>query len=381
MNLTNWFRKKYRGRLWYGILIWGVIFTIIISLIIGGVFFFIQSNENNKSTAKITSNISSASEGLLTGQKEIKEILLTQKLAEWNVSKCSDILEGLGSNFSELKCVVQPITEPCISNPTIENDALFINNCDISFYRTDFPLDSAIEITVKPLWKLEDTSPHYLIDTISGQYPENNRVSLYVINGYLKYTIFNEPGTEEHTIKINLNNRSLWDKEKFNSIMVGWYPEQHKMFIILNQTRFTKFVGNINLNLNDSIFSIGSSVFGNNQGEGLYDDFTFWDLSSYSGSMTTEDNSMYMEGNITGVSCHADIPLRTYVNLIIFNNTDNEQINDLICDGTIYCPKKIWNTSNSFVKLGLNTLRPSLTPAIHSLIVLNDTNLKCYRNY
>lgn len=240
-----------------------------IAIILTIVIFMYQTIESQKSEKNIIDEDK-------TSEKNITNILFTQKLSEWKVSKCSDVVEGLGNKFPELNCAKS--NEPeysnkpelCESNLTVENGTMLIDNCDIAYKKLKLS-DSgyAIGINFKPIWKIYQNSSHYLFDIISGNDSERNRISLYTQNGYLKYSIFNKYGTEEHLIKIDLRNSSDWKEQNFNKIEIGWFGD--RMFIDLNGNNNNKMVGNIDLNLDDSFLFLGSNVFGNDQATGYFD--------------------------------------------------------------------------------------------------------------
>lgn len=242
-----------------------------IAIIITIVIFIYQTIESGKSEKNIID------EGKIS-ENNITDILFTQKLSEWNVKNCSDVVEGLGNKFPALNCVKSNESEYsnkpelCESNPTVENGALLIDNCDIAYQKIKLS-DSgyAIEINFKPIWKIYQNSSYYLLDTISGNDSERNRISLYTQKGFLKYSILNKYGTEEHLIKIDLKNDSYWKEQNFNKIKIGWFGD--RMFIDLNGNNNNKVVGNIDLNLDDAFLFLGSNVFGNDQATGYYNFF------------------------------------------------------------------------------------------------------------
>ncbi len=228
------------------------------------------------------------------------KLITAQKLSDLNFSKCSDVTEAFGYNFSDLNCgrsieakspeIVKEIIEffkeikktflrmpeysnkpeLCASNVTVEDGTMLIDNCDIAYKKFQFSdAGYAIGIKFKPIWKLNEYSTHYLLDIIGGNDSEKNRISLYAQNGYLKYSILNKYGTEEHSIKIDLGNNSGWNEQNFNKIEIGWFGD--RMFIDLNGNNNNKVVGNIDLNLGDSFLFLGSNVFGKGQATGYFD--------------------------------------------------------------------------------------------------------------
>ncbi|MFA4957101.1 MAG: hypothetical protein WC556_09055 [Candidatus Methanoperedens sp.] len=231
-------------------------------------------------------------------EKNQYKLMTAKTLSDLNFSKCSDVTDTFGYNFSNLYCGVEAKSpeiaketieffkeikktflrmpessnkpELCASNVTVEDGAMLIDNCDIAY--KDLKLSDsgyAITINFKPLWRIDESSIHYLFDIINGNNSERNRISLYTQNGYLKYSILNKYGTEEHLIKIDLKNNSGWKEQNFNKIEIGWFGD--RMFIDLNGNNNNKVVGNIDLNLNDSFLFLGSNVFGNDQATGYFD--------------------------------------------------------------------------------------------------------------
>ncbi len=208
------------------------------------------------------------------------KLILTQKLSEWNVSECSDVVEGLGNKFPQLNCAKPNESEYsnkpelCASNVTVKDGAMLIDNCDIAYQKFHISSDGyAIGINFKPLWKIDEYSVHYLLDIISGNDSERNRISLYTQNGYLKYSISNKYGTKENLIKIDLRNNSGWKEQDFNQIQIKWYGDF--MIIDLNGNVRVKVVENNDLNLSDSFLFLGSNVFGVEQATGYFDEDIF----------------------------------------------------------------------------------------------------------
>lgn len=240
-------------------------FAIILTI---GIFIY-QTVGGGKSEKNIID------EGKIS-ENNITEILFTQKLSEWNVTNCSDVVEGIGNKFPALNCAKSKESEYsnkpelCESNLTVKNGAFLIDNCDIAYKKLKLS-DSgyAIGINFKPIWNLYQNSSHYLFDIINGNDSERNRISLYTQNGFLKYSISNKYGTEEHLIKIDLKNDSGWKEQNFNKIEIGWFGD--RMFVDLNGNNNNKVVGNIDLNLDDSYLFLGSNVFGNDQAIGYFD--------------------------------------------------------------------------------------------------------------
>ncbi|MBU4246217.1 MAG: hypothetical protein ABIF85_00925 [Nanoarchaeota archaeon] len=247
--------------------------------IVSFILIFYGFNESKKSEENIINNVNSSTSTITLGQKEIKELMLTDKISDWNVNSCPDIVDNLKTKFPELTCLSPIKTEYCASQPTIENSTLLIDGCDIAYKKIDLP-DSgyAIRIRFKSSWNANIDSIHYLFDNIGGDNPERNRISLYVQNGYLKYSILNEYGTEEHMMKLKLENNSAWNEKEFNTIEIGWVKDQNRMFLEVNGNEYNKVVGNISLNTSNSIMFLGSAIFGNYQADGYFD---YWFVRKY----------------------------------------------------------------------------------------------------
>lgn len=221
----------------------------------------IKDSEKN-----VQNSITNSTEQLLSGQRDILDIL------KGNISQkqCSE-------KFPTLMCVSSLINN-CTPDVKATKDGLLIDGCDIVVLNQTlegYPEGYHIYLEFKPTWSLNDTSPHYLLDFVGSTSLEANRASLYTQDKYLRYSAIGQNNLEERSIKLPLN-LSNWNENKFNRIELGWLKTSGIMFLSLNEKmEHNLSIENINLTLSNATFIfIGSSASGKYQADGYFGNFS-----------------------------------------------------------------------------------------------------------
>ncbi|UZE91807.1 MAG: hypothetical protein IB616_03445 [Methanosarcinales archaeon] len=151
--------------------------------------------------------------------------------------------------------------------PTIIDSSVLIDESSFAIYKTiSLSGDGyAVGTKFKPLWN-PDGRVHYLLDISNGL--ENNRVSLFTENNFLKLRIYQEDGTET-TIKSRIDD---WQNDKWYTTEIKWHNPTGNLFLDVNGANVAKAsLGELEMNLDEARLFLGSNMNGGNQADGYFD--------------------------------------------------------------------------------------------------------------
>ena len=185
------------------------------------------------------------------------------------MKKCFEVINNL-TKFRNFTCTEIKTTVSCKNNPTIIDGTLLIDKCDSIYRKINLTEDGYRIITrFKPLWN-PDNKTYYILDVSKGL--ENNRISLFTENNFLKLRIYQDNGTEV-TIKKRIDKFGLdWKNTEWYRIEMRWWKPSGKIFLNVNGKDVVGvIVGKINLNLKNAKLFLGSDMNGENQAFGYFD--------------------------------------------------------------------------------------------------------------
>lgn len=235
---------------------WWVL-CIVLPLIISSIYFFLGNYYCQQQTEELMN---------LTTQQHEEEMEMSKQMLDI----CTRALEQ-NPNFTDYKCNPETkVTKVCLNNPTIEDGAILIDECD-SIYEAISLTEEGYRIMTKfkPQWN-PDNKIHYLLDVSTGL--ENNRISLFTENNFLKLRVYQEDGTET-TIKTRIDNLGLdWESDEGYNIEIKWFKPSGNIFLDVNhKTVVESSIGKMHINLEQSKLFLGSDIKGRNQADGYFD--------------------------------------------------------------------------------------------------------------
>ena len=177
----------------------------VLSIILPLIFFFLGHYYCQQQTEELMN---------LTAQQHEEEMKMSKQM----VGICTQALQQ-NPKFTDYKCNPETkVTKVCLNNPTIEDGTILIDECD-SIYKAISLNEEGYDIMTKfePQWN-PDNRIHYLLDVSAGL--ENNRISLFTENNFLKLRVYQQDGTET-TIKTRIDNLGLnWKSDEWYNIEV-----------------------------------------------------------------------------------------------------------------------------------------------------------------
>ena len=261
-NLLNLFKKLKKEITQYGkkmisyLKKWwflGIILPLVFSLI----FFFLENYYCHLQTEELIN---------LTTQQHKEEMKMTKQM----LNICTQTLQQ-SPKFANYTCNPETkITKVCLNNPTIEDGTILIDECDSIYTPISFNEEGyRIMVKFKPQWN-PDNKVHYLLDVSAGL--ENNRISLFTENNFLKMRVYQKDGTET-TIKTRIDELGLnWKSDEWYNIEVRWFKPSGNIFLDVNhKTVAEDIIGEIHINLDQSKLFLGSDNKGGNQADGYFD--------------------------------------------------------------------------------------------------------------
>lgn len=179
------------------------------------------------------------------------------------------ITEHINSKFPYYEFI------PLCSNfeqPIIKDGAVFIDKC--SYLHRNYSFDEegyAVGIRFRSSWFNSDNRVHYLFDI--GNSNEENRISLYEENSYLKGRMFLEDN-KEYLIKLNLKDVN-WRDDKlsgdWNKIEMAWDKNSGHILLEVNNIKIEDTIQELSFNLSNSQLFLGTDLNREAFAEGYYD--------------------------------------------------------------------------------------------------------------
>lgn len=229
----------------------------VLSIILPLIFFFLGNYYCQQQTEELMN---------LTAQQHEEEM----KMSKQTLDICTQALQQ-NPDFANYTCNPETkVTKVCLNNPTIEDGTILMDECD-SIYKAISLNEEGYRIMTKfkPQWN-PDNRIHYLLDVSAGL--ENNRISLFTENNFLKLRVYQEDGTET-TIKTRIDNLGLnWKSDEWYNIEVKWFKPSGNIFLDVNhKTVAEDIIGEMHINLEQSKLFLGSDMKGRNQADGYFD--------------------------------------------------------------------------------------------------------------
>jgi hypothetical protein len=179
------------------------------------------------------------------------------------------IIEHINSKFPDYEFI--PRCEN-FKKPIIKDGAVFIDKCSYLHRNYSFNEEGyAVDIRFRSSWFDSDDRVHYLFDI--GNSEEENRISLYEENNYLKGRIFLEDN-KEYLIKLNLKNIN-WKDDKlsddWNNIEMAWDKNSGHILLEVNNMKVEDTIQELSFNLSNSQLFFGTDLNREAFAEGYYD--------------------------------------------------------------------------------------------------------------